>query len=134
MPVFDLEAYKLKLKAAGVPDDVIAEVDTGIKPGFMRQDDYSRITQQSQREHTQAMSAVQAKYGELVEYENSIRNLEQTYGPREQWPQAFAQQIANQNPSGSGQMTPSGLTAADLQREVNRMRDELRTAIRHRNR
>jgi hypothetical protein len=115
--VFDIDNYIATLKTKyNIADEDLAAVPE-IKAGFKRQDEFSRY----QQEHKNAMTAVQAKYAELTEYENSIRALEQTYGPREQWSQSFAAAIAAQNPDGSNRMTPSGLTEADVDRRVAAM-------------
>lgn len=129
--LFDIEQYKKDLAAAGVPQPLIDKVDADIKPGFMRQDDYSRksqILQQQTQTLQQERQQVQATYAQLSEYETWVKSLEQQYGPREQWSTAFAQRVGASNPDGTGNLS-TGMSPAEVQqmldRALTKQREEL---------
>lgn len=109
--LFDVKSYRESLKTKyNIPDEDLAPfADKGeITQGFMRQDDYSRKSQQ-----------LQQMRNELQEYEVWVKSLEAAYGPREQWSEAFARAVGQQNPSGSGEVTPAGLSEAEVQRRID---------------
>src|SRR3990167_521646 len=98
--MFDLVQYGKDLEAAGVPKELIDKLTTEVKPGFMRQDDYSRKSKLLQ----DATAVVQSDYQKLQVYEQSIQELEAQYGPREQWNEAFKRAVGERNPDGGGRM------------------------------
>lgn len=121
--VFDIEQYIKDLEAANVPKELIDKMTTEVKPGFMRQDTFSRRQQQLDLEQRR----LEALHGQLSEYETYVKSLEQAYGPRDQWSAAFARQVGQHNPDGSGAVT--GLTPEQFDARLNaalqKQREEL---------
>jgi hypothetical protein len=124
MPVFDLDQYAKELEAAGVAKELIDKLNAEVRPGFMRQDDYSRKQQELQTQRT----AVQNDYQRLSAYEQSLKEFEATYGPREQWGQVLAAAFERQNPNPDGSGRPAASTddIAALKREFQSTLDTVK--------
>lgn len=96
MAVFDVDQWLSSLKSQyNIPEDAIPADE--IKKGFLRQDAFSR----RQQELDQRWKSNDEFREQLLASENKLRlvqQLEQNYGPAEQWSDALANAIAIQHP------------------------------------
>jgi hypothetical protein len=123
VPVFDIEQYAKDLAAAGVAQELIDKLTTEVKPGFMRQDTFSRRQQELDREKQR----VETLYGQLSEYETYVKSLEAQYGPREQWSATFQARVGQYNPDGTGNLTSAADFDAKLQTALKEQESRLTT-------